>query len=253
MDCALGQRSNFRSPDKRSRIHHPCSKRGSPSGLKKPSSSRRRAAHIGEQEQFPAAEEAPKRPASPYGVASYGGKLSRLLSTTFGDPLLAYATPNVYGPRQNFRGEAGVIAVFIALTFCPERSVTTRGRQTRDFVYGAVAAANSARSIRPTSATDMGTSGWRRSRDLVRQNPPADGSKVTPPTSGPKKERRGGAASIARSRKKTPRLSPRSPSTRVGSTVGITRKPDLMSSERPNFSIIAPSDHGKSTLADRVD
>ena len=99
----------------------------------------------GEQEKFPAPEDHPTRPASPYGVSKLTGEnyLAYYLAT-FGIPYVALRYANVYGPRQNFRGEAGVIAIFIDQLLSGNTPVINGdGKQTRDFVYVAdVAAAN---------------------------------------------------------------------------------------------------------------
>jgi UDP-glucose 4-epimerase len=91
----------------------------------------------GEQEHFPATEEHPKRPISPYGVAKltteqylyYYGTVYGLTSVS-----LRYA--NVYGPRQNPEGEAGVVAIFADKMLRGETpTINGDGRQTRDYVY----------------------------------------------------------------------------------------------------------------------
>jgi len=101
----------------------------------------------GEQEYFPADETHPTRPVSPYAISKRAAELyidffrrAHGLETV----ILRYA--NVYGPRQNPFGEAGVVAIF-ATAMSQGRSPTIfgDGRQTRDFVYvGDVAQANKA-------------------------------------------------------------------------------------------------------------
>ncbi len=90
----------------------------------------------GEQESFPAAEDHPAQPFSPYGVAKYAGEqYLAYYHKAFGivPQILRYA--NVYGPRQNPHGEAGVIAIFTAKMFKGESPVIHgNGLQTRDFV-----------------------------------------------------------------------------------------------------------------------
>ena len=92
----------------------------------------------GEQEVFPAPESHPIRPVSPYGVSKAAGELYlgyyraqyRLASVS-----LRYA--NVYGPRQNPHGEAGVVAIFSERLLAGEPcTIHGTGRQTRDFVFG---------------------------------------------------------------------------------------------------------------------
>jgi UDP-glucose 4-epimerase len=118
---------------------------GKRSGLKKVVFASSGGAIYGEQEKFPAAEEHPKRPASAYGVSKLTGEnYLAYYHTTFNIPYVALRYANVYGPRQNFRGEAGVVAIFIDQLLSGNVPVINGdGKQTRDFVYvGDVAAAN---------------------------------------------------------------------------------------------------------------
>ncbi len=91
----------------------------------------------GEQEAFPAPESHTARPASPYGVSKLCGE--KYLDYYHGaykmvPQVLRYA--NVYGPRQNPHGEAGVVAIFTARMMKGEVPVIHgTGKQTRDFVY----------------------------------------------------------------------------------------------------------------------
>ena len=85
----------------------------------------------------PVAEEAPRRPVSPYGVSKlaaeeYLAAYNRLYGTSHVS--LRYA--NVYGPRQDPRGEAGVVAIFLGRLAAGEPpTIFGDGRQTRDYVY----------------------------------------------------------------------------------------------------------------------
>lgn len=118
---------------------------GRAAGLKKVVFSSSGGAIYGEQEKFPAPEDHPTRPASPYGVSKLTGEnYLAYYHATFGIPYVALRYANVYGPRQNFRGEAGVIAIFIDQLLSGNTPVINGdGKQTRDFVYvGDVAAAN---------------------------------------------------------------------------------------------------------------
>lgn len=91
----------------------------------------------GEQEYFPADEQHPIQPKSPYGVGKraaelyleYYGRYGGIATTS-----LRFA--NIYGPRQNPKGEAGVVAIFINRLLASENlTVNGDGSQTRDFVY----------------------------------------------------------------------------------------------------------------------
>jgi UDP-glucose 4-epimerase len=86
---------------------------------------------------IPSAEDAPTLPESPYGAAKlcaehYVGLYNQLYGTRHSVLRLA----NVYGPRQDPAGEAGVVAVFCARVLAGEVPlVYGDGAQTRDYVY----------------------------------------------------------------------------------------------------------------------
>ena len=99
----------------------------------------------GEQDYFPADEEHPTRPVSPYGITKLTvEKYLFFYKLTYGlqHVILRYA--NVYGPRQNPFGEAGVVAIFIEKMLTGQQPIINGdGKQTRDFVYvGDVVRAN---------------------------------------------------------------------------------------------------------------
>ena len=106
----------------------------------------------GEQETFPAAEDHPTRPASPYGVSKRTGELYlSYYQQAFGLPYIALRYANVYGPRQSNKGEAGVVAIFISLLLAGKVPVINGdGKQTRDYVnVGDVVNANVAALTSP--------------------------------------------------------------------------------------------------------
>lgn len=91
----------------------------------------------GEQDLFPAPEDHPKRPMSPYGINKLTGEYYLdYYHKAFGIPYVALRYSNVYGPRQSTLGEAGVIAIFIG-RLLQEKPPTINGdgKQTRDYVY----------------------------------------------------------------------------------------------------------------------
>ena len=94
---------------------------------------------------YPTPESHPTRPLSPYGVAKLAGEhYLQYYQAVHGlrPVILRYA--NVYGPRQDPHGEAGVVAIFIGRLLRGDPSVIFGdGGQTRDFVFvGDVARAN---------------------------------------------------------------------------------------------------------------
>jgi len=115
----------------------------------------------GEQDVFPAAEDHPTRPASPYGVSKRAGELYlSYYQQAFGLPYIALRYANIYGPRQSAKGEAGVVAIFLSLLLTGKTPVINGdGGQTRDYVYvGDVVAANvAALDSRFVGAVNIGT------------------------------------------------------------------------------------------------
>ena len=99
----------------------------------------------GEQEAFPAPESHPTNPVSPYGVSKRAGELYAFFyQAEYQLPFVALRYANVYGPRQDPHGEAGVVAIFTGRMLGAEPvTVNGDGKQTRDYVYvGDVARAN---------------------------------------------------------------------------------------------------------------
>jgi UDP-glucose 4-epimerase len=91
----------------------------------------------GEQERFPCDEEHSLRPVSPYGVAKLATeKYLFFYHAQHGIDYVALRYANVYGPRQDPHGEAGVVAIFCG-RILEGRPVTIYGDggQTRDYVY----------------------------------------------------------------------------------------------------------------------
>ena len=91
----------------------------------------------GSPEEIPTRESAPQHPESPYGVAKkstidylhYYREVRGLESTSL-------ALANIYGPRQDPYGEAGVVAIFAGKLLMRERPVIYGdGSATRDYVY----------------------------------------------------------------------------------------------------------------------
>ena len=99
----------------------------------------------GEANVIPTPETSPVQPMCPYGlnkltVEKYLGYYHK----AFGLPFVVLRLANVYGPRQNANGEAGVVAIFCGKMLAGEKPlINGDGEQTRDYLFvdDAVAAA----------------------------------------------------------------------------------------------------------------
>ena len=95
------------------------------------------AAVYGDPESLPLSEAADKRPANPYGLSKLAAEaaLADALEGT-GVDFASMRFSNVYGPRQDWRGEGGVVAIMAAHFASGQAPVIFGdGRQTRDFIY----------------------------------------------------------------------------------------------------------------------
>ena len=91
----------------------------------------------GEATQIPTPEEYPAWPVSPYGVAKLSVEHYLFYyAEQFGLPSVVLRYANVYGPRQDPHGEAGVVAIFGERLLAGQETVIYGdGEQTRDYVY----------------------------------------------------------------------------------------------------------------------
>lgn len=138
----------------------------------------------GEARFLPASEEHPLNPESPYGVSKhtvehylYLWKLLHGLDYT----ILRY--PNVYGPRQNPHGEAGVNAIFIGLMLEGKRpKIFGDGEQLRDYLYvdDVVEANVIALSRGSGEILNLGTGVGTSVKDIVREVNAALGTNLDP-------------------------------------------------------------------------
>ncbi len=99
----------------------------------------------GEQDYFPADEKHNTQPKSPYGISKLAVEKYLYFYKSEFDlnySILRYA--NIYGPRQNAMGEAGVVAIFSTKLLKGEQPIINgHGKQTRDYVFvGDVVKAN---------------------------------------------------------------------------------------------------------------
>ncbi len=102
-------------------------------------------AGYGEQVRFPADENHPTWPVSPYGAAKIAAELYlNFYRVQYGLDYTSLRYSNVYGPRQDPHGEAGVVAIFCERLLKGQTAIVNGdGEQTRDYVYvGDVVRAN---------------------------------------------------------------------------------------------------------------
>ena len=142
----------------------------------------------GEQEQFPCDENHPRRPVSPYGVAKLATEAYLFFyKVQYEIDYVALRYANVYGPRQDPHGEAGVVAIFCGrmLGGMPS-TIFGDGEQTRDYIFvGDVARANvAALGAKASDAFNIGTGVETSVNQLYRLLASAAGLK-TPPSYAP--------------------------------------------------------------------
>jgi UDP-glucose 4-epimerase len=122
----------------------------------------------GEAEVIPTPEDAPIRPLAPYGQSKYAAEgYCDLFSREYGLSTISLRYGNVYGPRQDIHGEAGVVAIFCGcLLDGRQPTIFGDGRQTRDWVDVAdVVRANVAAS--GSSVTGPVNVGWARETSVL--------------------------------------------------------------------------------------
>lgn len=99
----------------------------------------------GEPEYVPADEKHPIRPLAPYGVSKFcGERYIQYYHDLFDQDYVILRYPNVYGPRQDPHGEAGVVAIFSGLLLQgKEPKIFGSGEATRDYLFvGEIVRAN---------------------------------------------------------------------------------------------------------------
>jgi UDP-glucose 4-epimerase len=115
----------------------------------------------GQGKPLPLPEATPPAPMSPYGQSKFAGEgYLALYERLYGISGVALRLGNVYGPRQDPLGEAGVIAMFCGRLQAGDRpTVYGDGKQTRDYVYvgDVVAAMLAAAESEATGPINVGT------------------------------------------------------------------------------------------------
>jgi len=144
----------------------------------------------GEQDAFPAPEEHPTRPLSPYGVSKLAFERYLFVHhTAYGLDAACLRYGNVYGERQNPHGEAGVVAIFLDRLLAGEPpTINGDGLQTRDYVHVSdVVRATVATVGRPGFLVyNVGTGVETSVVDLYRELARAVGSELEPVHGPPK-------------------------------------------------------------------
>ncbi len=137
----------------------------------------------GEPDTVPQDESHVLQPMSPYGIAKLASeKYLHYYFSEFGIPYVALRYGNVYGPRQNPHGEAGVVAIFTTRLLSGLHPVINGdGQQTRDYVFvGDVVSANlAALEVSGCEVVNVGTAVetsvntlFRILRDLIAPDVP---------------------------------------------------------------------------------
>jgi len=116
----------------------------------------------GEQETFPADENHPTKPLSPYAISKLAvEKYLYFYKKSYGINYVILRYANVYGPRQNPLGEAGVVSIFCENILQNKKPIINGdGMQTRDYVFveDVVNANVSALDLKTSETVNIGTS-----------------------------------------------------------------------------------------------
>ncbi len=138
----------------------------------------------GEQEYFPADEKHPAQPRSPYGIAKFTiEKYLQYYDWIHGIPFVALRYANVYGPRQNGLGEAGVVAVFLERLNRNEPPIISGdGLQTRDYVFVQDVVACNLKALQPEiqGIFNVGTGIETSVNEIAQQLIELTGSRLVP-------------------------------------------------------------------------
>ncbi|MFA6322098.1 MAG: NAD-dependent epimerase/dehydratase family protein [Candidatus Buchananbacteria bacterium] len=127
----------------------------------------------GDANIIPTPETYEQKPISPYGICKLSvEKYLHYYHVVFGLPYIVLRYANVYGPRQNAQGEAGVVAIFCSkLLAGSQPTIWGAGQQTRDYVYVAdVVAANlAALNFNKVATYNVGTGIETNVNELAEQ------------------------------------------------------------------------------------
>jgi len=146
-------------------------------------------AGYGDTDVLPTPEDHPLRPSSPYGVSKTAAeRYVDCWAGLTGGRALTLRLANVFGPRQDPAGEAGVVAIFTSRLLAGDPCIVTGdGEQTRDYVYVLdVAEAVSRAVVSPdvVGVMNIGTGVEKTVNDIYRELAQLTGVTV-PPEHGP--------------------------------------------------------------------
>jgi UDP-glucose 4-epimerase len=121
-------------------------------------------AAYGEPVRLPCDEEHPINPICPYGASKHTVEhYLYMYHVNYGMHYTVLRYPNVFGPRQNPEGEAGVVAIFTGRMLAGEPVlVNGDGEQTRDFVYVGDCAYANLLAVTVEHASGIYNLGWGR-------------------------------------------------------------------------------------------
>ena len=143
----------------------------------------------GQGQQLPLPEDAPIAPLSAYGQSKFAAEgYVSLYERLYGLSGVSLRLGNVYGPRQDPLGEAGVIAIFCGLLKEGGRpTVFGDGTQTRDYIYvgDVVSAALAAGDSEATGAINVGTGRETNVLELIEALKRLSGSESFEPEFAP--------------------------------------------------------------------
>ena len=137
----------------------------------------------------PAAEDHPRAPLAPYGVSKLAAEeYIAAYNRLYGSSHVALRYANVYGPRQDPHGEAGVVAIFMnALRDGKTARIYGDGSQTRDYVFvGDVVAATLAAADHAGGVFNVGTGTETSVVDLYERVERVSGIERTPERADPR-------------------------------------------------------------------
>jgi len=179
---------------------------GVKNGLKKVIFASSGGAVYGDAKIIPTPEDyEPKTPLSPYGVTKYASELYLYFYfKSYDIPYIALRYSNVYGPRQNPHGEAGVVAIFSkSLVKNTPPVINGDGLQTRDYIFikDVVEANIKALSSKFIGSLNIATSGQTDVLTIFQKLKSISGKNLNPKFGPPKKgEQRKSSLDITRAK-----------------------------------------------------